>query len=300
MRTIGRTSGLRVMWTAVRRSATLVLLLYAAAFANAKPQEQTPASTSYSAQELVRRMIDNELRCQDQDHSKYRFLSRKEQEGKVVVQEKVQTSGGTLKRTLLLNGKSLPPDEAAKEESKLEELVRDKDAQEKKRREEREDAEKARRMFRMFPDAFLYTHAGEENGLIMLHFVPNPDFSPPTREATVFHAMSGTMWIHPKQMRFVKMQASLTDDVKFGWGLLGHLDRGGTMLVEQQEVAPNHWEVTTLDLNLKGKAVFFKSINVQEKETNSRFQRLDDNIDLARGLELLKRGDQTVAGVGGK
>jgi hypothetical protein len=72
------------------------------------------------------------------------------------------------------------------------------------------------------------------------------------------------------------------------------------MLVEQQEVAPNHWEVTTLDLNLKGKAVFFKSINVQEKETNSRFQRLDDNIDLARGLELLKRGDQTVAGVGGK
>jgi hypothetical protein len=72
------------------------------------------------------------------------------------------------------------------------------------------------------------------------------------------------------------------------------------MLVEQQEIAPHHWEVTTLDLNLKGKAVFFKSINVQEKETNSQFQRLDDNIDLARGLELLKRGDQPVAGIGGK
>jgi hypothetical protein len=291
---------MRCFRTAVRRSAVLILLLCMPAVAEVKPQEQSPATTSYSAQELVRRMIDNEVRCQDNDHSKYRFRSRMEEDGKVVVQDKVQTSGGTLKRTLLLNGKSLPPDEAAKENSKLEQLVRDKDAQEKKRREEREDAEKAKRMFRMFPDAFLYTYAGEENGLTVLHFVPNPDFSPPTREAQVFHAMSGRMWIDRKQMRFVKMQASLTEDVKFGWGLLGHLDRGGTMLVEQQEVAPRHWEVTTLDLNLKGKAVFFKSINVQQKETNSNFERVDDNIDLARGLELLKQGDQTVSGVGGK
>jgi hypothetical protein len=288
------------MCAAVRRSAALIILLCVPALADTKPQDSSSATTSYSPQELVRRMVENELRSQDNDHSKYRYVSRKEQEGKVVVQAKVQTSGGTLKRTLLLNGKSLPPDEAAKEESKLEELVRSKDAQEKKRREEREDAEKAQRMFRMFPDAFLYTHAGEENGLTVLNFVPNPDFSPPTREAQVFHAMSGKMWIDTRQMRFVKMQATLTEDVKFGWGLLGHLDRGGTMLVEQTEVAPQHFEVTTLDLNLKGKAVFFKSINVREKETNSQFQRLDDNIDLARGLALLKRNDQTGAGVGGK
>jgi hypothetical protein len=213
----------------------------------------------------------------------------------------VQTSGGTLKRTIALNGKPLPPEERAKEDKKLEEFAKDSSALEKRRREERADAEKARKMFQMFPDAFLYTHAGEEDGLIKLHFTPNPNFDPPTREATVFHAMSGTMWIEPKQMRFARMQASLTDDVKFGWGLLGHLDRGGTMFIEQKEIGPGHWEVTKLDLNLKGKAIFFKSIAVQEKEENFRFRRLDDAFDLAQGLELLKhQNDSDIGGAGGK
>jgi hypothetical protein len=136
--------------------------------------------------------------------------------------------------------------------------------------------------------------------MVKLHFTPNPAFDPPTREAMVFHAMSGTMWIEPNQMRFARMQASLTDDVKFGWGLLGHLDRGGTMYLEQKEIAPGHWEVIKLDLNLHGKAIFFKTLNVQQKEENLRFERVDDSLDLAQGLELLKHANETTTGAGGK
>lgn len=283
-----------------RNIGIFLLLFVGSALAGSQPQEPTPATTSYSPQELVRRMVQTELGAQERDHSKWRFVCRKEADGKVTVTEKVQTLGGTLRRTLALNGRSLPPDEQAKEQQKLEEFIHDPDAQQKKLREEREDAEKAKNMFRMFPEAFIYSHAATENGLTALHFVPNPNFKPPTREAMVFHAMSGTLWIEPKQMRFAKMQASLTDDVKFGWGLLGHLDRGGTMLVEQKEIAPGHWEVVNMDLNLKGKAILLKSISVQEKEQNYRFERLDDHTDLARGLELLKQGNETASRVGGK
>jgi hypothetical protein len=125
--------------------------------------------------------------------------------------------------------------------------------------------------------------------------VPNPKFDPPSREAQVFHAMSGTMWIEPNEMRFAKMQASLTEDVKFGWGLLGHLDRGGTMLIEQKEIVPGHWELVHLDLDLKGKAVFFKSINVQQKEENWGFERMPDRIDLGTALAMLKKPEPAVS-----
>lgn len=258
------------------------------------------ATTSYSAQEMVRRMVGSEIAAQEMDHTKWHFFSRREEGGKTVVQEKVQTVAGTLRRIVALNGKPLPPEELAKESEKLEEYTHDRDAQEKRQKEEREDAEKAKKMFRMFPDAFLYTHAGEENGLVKLHFVPNPDFNPPTREAMVFHAMSGMLWIEPKQMRFAKMQASLMDDVKFGWGLLGHLDRGGTMLIEQKEVGPRHWEIVRMDLNLKGKAVLLKSISVQQKEENYGFERLPDKMDVGSALAMLKRPEPTIAQVGGK
>lgn len=258
------------------------------------------ATTSYSAQEMVRRMVNTEIAAQDEDHTKWHFFSRREEGGKVVVQEKVQTVAGTLRRIVALNGKPLPPDERAKESEKLEQFTHDRDAQEKRRKEEHEDSEKAKKMFRMFPEAFVYTHAGEENGLVKLHFVPNPKFDPPTREAQVFHAMSGTLWIDAKQMRFAKMQASLMEDVKFGWGILGHLDRGGTMLIEQKEVGPGHWEIANMDLNLKGKAVLLKSISVQEKEENYGFERVPDQIDMGTALAMLLKPEPSIARMGGK
>jgi hypothetical protein len=287
----------RTLWA---QAACVIVLLSAFTCAAGTPQEPTPATTTYSPQELVRRMVETELRVQEQDHSKWRFISRKEAEGTVTVYEKVQTKDGTLRMAISVNGHSLSPSEEEKEEQRLQQFANDPAAQAKKLKAEREDAEKAKRMFQMFPDAFLYTHDGEENGCTVLRFVPNPDFNPPSREAMVFHAMAGKMWIQPKQMRFVKMQASLMDDVKFGWGLLGHLDRGGTMLVEQKEVAPGHWEVVELDLDLKGKIVFFKNLNVQEREKNYRFERLDENIDLAQGVRLLRQGERSASTVAGK
>ena len=282
---------------------TLCLLALSCGLAfGATTHEVSPqdATTSYSPQEMVRRMVNSEIAAQDQDHTKWHFFSRREEGGKTVVQEKVQTVAGTLRRIVALNGKPLPPEELAKESEKLEQFTHDRDAQEKRRKEEREDAAKAKKMFQMFPEAFLYTHAGEENGLVKLHFVPNPNFDPPTREAQVFHAMSGMLWIEPKQMRFAKMQASLLDDVKFGWGILGHLDRGGTMLIEQKEVGPKHWEIVRMDLNLKGKAVLLKSISVQQKEENYGFERVPDQMDVGTALAMLKKPEPTIALNGGK
>ena len=281
-------------------AAGIIVFCLAIALVSAAAQDPAPATTSYSPQELVRRMVARELKASDEDHSKWRYISSKRTDGVTKVYEKVQTAGGTVKRTLSINGKSLSPSEQAKEQQQLEEFLKDPSAQEKKRKDERADAEKAKKMFQMFPDAFIYTRAESQDGLEVLHFVPNPQWNPPTREAMVFHAMSGTMWIDPQQLRFVKMQASLTDDVKFGWGLLGHLDRGGTMLVKQTEVGPGHWEVTELDLNLQGKAVLFKSIAVQEQEHDYAFQRLEDNIDLAQGVKLLEHNEETASRSGGR
>jgi len=53
--------------------------------------------------------------------------------------------------------------------------------------------------------------------------------------------------------------------VKFGGGLLGHLHPGGTLDVKQAEVAPGYWELTVLNVHMKGKALFFKTIAVNQK-----------------------------------
>ena len=50
---------------------------------------------------------------------------------------------------------------------------------------------------------------------------PNPNFTPPDREADVYHGMEGELWIDKDQQRIVRFDAHLVQDVNFGWGILG-------------------------------------------------------------------------------
>jgi hypothetical protein len=83
------------------------------------------------------------------------------------------------------------------------------------------------------------------------------------------------------------MKGRLMKDVKFGGGILGHLEQGGTFDVRQEEVAPNHWEITELKVNMKGKALFFKTISVQQNELRDHFERVSDTLTLSQAADSL-------------
>jgi hypothetical protein len=99
--------------------------------------------------------------------------------------------------------------------------------------------------------------------------------------------MQGEMTIDSKQERLASLNGHLMEDVKFGGGLLGHLDKGGKFEVTQSEVAPGHWEMTVLGVDMNGKALLFKTIGVQETENHSDFHRVLDDLTLAEATDIL-------------
>ena len=107
--------------------------------------------------------------------------------------------------------------------------------------------------------------------------------------------MQGEMTVDTKQERLAALNGHLMEDVKFGGGLLGHLDKGGKFEVRQTEVAPGQWEMTALLVDMKGKALLFKTIGVQETENHSDFHRVPDDLTLAEAADRLNR--QLVAAV---
>ena len=54
----------------------------------------------------------------------------------------------------------------------------------------------------------------------------NRHCGPPSHEAAAVHAMEGVLWVNCKRQRLVEISGHLTHPVKFGGGLLGHLDGG--------------------------------------------------------------------------
>jgi hypothetical protein len=83
--------------------------------------------------------------------------------------------------------------------------------------------------------------------------------------------------------------------VGFGWGFLGHLNKGGQFLVVQAEILKEDWEVTRMSLSFTGKVLMFKSLNIKSDEVFSNFRPVPPNLTFAEGIELLKKQEAELA-----
>jgi hypothetical protein len=243
-------------------------------------------SPGVSANDLARRVITNELKFQD-DHANWMYRLEKEQDGKKQTKEIIETKEGSLSRLLSINDRPLTTKQQLEEDQRVRVLMSSRSAQQKLRRTLDAETLQGRRLFKMLPDAFVFSYASSKGDLVKLSFRPNASFHPPSLEARVFHDMEGEMLVDWKQERLAAFDGHLTQAVKFGFGLLGHLDKGGHFEVRQAEVVPGHWDMISLSLAMTGKALLFASIGVQKTEAHRDFQRVSDDLTLTQAADIL-------------
>jgi hypothetical protein len=249
---------------------------------------QSVPSSQVSANDLARRVITNELRFQA-DHTNWMYRLEKEQYGKKQVEEIIETKEGSLSRLLSINDHSLTAKQQEEEDQRVQALMTSQSAKRKLQRVLDAETLQGRRLFKMLPDAFVFNYAGGDGNLVRLSFRANPNFRPPSLEARVFHDMEGEMWVDCKQERLAAFNGHLNQDVKFGFGLLGHLDKGGHFEVGQAEVVPGHWDMTSMSVEMTGKALLFKSIGVQKRENRRDFHQVSDDLTLTQAADILNR-----------
>jgi hypothetical protein len=249
---------------------------------------ETAAAVSSNPQQLVRTVVGNELRNTQNDHSHWMYRDHDIEPAKNVVKACVETSAGQLCRVLERDGHVLTSQEQEEEKQHIHNVVSNPAEQKKKQKAQQDDDRKAAELVNMLPTGFLYQYDGEEGDYTRLKFQPNPDFSPPSREAAVFHCMAGTILIDRRQKRLAGMKGTLIRNVDFGWGMLGRLNKGGTFEVKRQDVGDDHWVTTLLDVHIRGKALFFKTINAEQHEVTEAFKRVPDRLTLAQGASMLE------------
>ena len=273
----------RLMHSPVTPIVTIILL-----GSTAFPQSDSER-LGMSANELARKVVTNELKVQNEDLGHWMYRLEKKDAEKKQVQEIVETKDGSLSRLLSTDGRPLDAKQQQKESRRIQRLVSNPGEQRKLQQASNKKAEQGERLFKILPDVFVFGYAGCEGDLIKLSFRPNPNFRPPSIEARVFQNMEGEMTVDSKQERLAAINGHLMEDVKFGGGLLGHLDKGGKFEVRQTEVAPGQWEMTVLVVDMKGKVLLFKTIDVQQVESHLDFHRVPDDLTLAQAADILNK-----------
>lgn len=239
-----------------------------------------------SPQAIIRQAVDTERAGNRSDHTNWIYLEQINKPKDNVRQWVAATQQGNVDRVFQKNDHKLP-------ESQQRELVakfmHDPRAKKKQIEESDHDNKQIDDLLKLLPDAFRWTQTGLTSTDVLLHFEPNPDFHPPTREARVFGGMTGDVAIDRRQHRIASINGLLTRDVTFGGGILGRLKKGSTFSLQQVDVGKASWQLTAIHVHLEGKALLFKSVSMQEDDQRTQFEQEPSDISLGAAATLALR-----------
>ena len=285
------------MWRLKGLSTCLALLMLSTAICIASPlpaQNPSPETSEQSAQELVRQTVANEISACNKPGAKFMFLSRKKNSQGFEIRLNVETADATAALLIEQNNHPISAEQMREEDDRLERLSHNPNELRRKKRQEQQDADHSLHIMGALPDAFLYEFEGTQPGtaslgkegdeLVRLKFRPNPEYSSPSRVEQVLAGMQGSLLIDKNAHRIARIDAVLFKEVSFGWGILGHLDKGGSFLVDQAEASPGDWELTRTRLNLTGKVMMVKRLVIESDETESDFRTVSSNTSFAKGV----------------
>lgn len=291
----------------------LAALLVAAGFLPVLALAQNAPPPSADAAALVRRAVAKRLAA-DAAPQPVRFALHKHDERRDFTQEIIETRQGDVAMTIAANGQPLGPQGRQAQIDRLNNFAAHPDLQDHRHKREQEDAARVDKLLRELPDAFLYHEDSTVPCTITvppfvalpgqpspppiaapapvsqcyhLTFAPNPRFSPPDAESRILTGMAGEVWIEASHERLVRLTAHVISEVQFGWGIIGRLDKGGTVLLEQTDVGNDNWQLTRMNLNLTGKALLVKSLSFRITEEMSRFSPVPADLDYRKAIQLL-------------
>lgn len=239
-----------------------------------------------SPQQIIQQVVNTERTANQNDHSNWIYLEEIHKPKEHSLQWVAATQQGDVPRVLEKDDQKLPE---PRQRDLVQEFLHDPKAQKKQLSEANHDNQQIDDLLKLLPVAFIWTQTGTTTINTSLHFEPAPNFHPPTREARVFSSMTGDLVVDNQQHRIGRMSGHLIHDVTFGGGLLGKLKERSSFSLEQGQVGPSLWQLTSFHVHLEGNALIFKSISLQQDDDRSRFQLEPSTTTLDQAATFVMR-----------
>jgi hypothetical protein len=109
---------------------------------------------------------------------------------------------------------------------------------------------------------------------IVVTFTGKPGARPQTREGRIAQKFTGKLWIHETEQEVMRVEATATDSISFGFGIVARLGEGTTASLTRRPVEGGVWMPTELRLNGRGRAALVRSLVIDYVMQWSEYRRL--------------------------
>jgi hypothetical protein len=260
-----------------------------------------PASGAGNAQSLlqgpalVNRALANEYNAAQETNHPMRYELFKTSPRLTSTKKICETKDGDVARLIALNGKPLSTVDEQNEDARLTELAGDPAKQRRRKQAESVDNGRALKVLRVLPTAFLYQDEGAADGpsgnVEKFAFRPNPGFVSPDLETEILTQMTGEIWVDPVHLRVVRLEGHLQQDVDFGWGILGRLNKGGWIVIQQADVGPDmgvdQWRTVHFEMKMSGRVVW-KTRVFDTAEDETGYEPVPVGLGYQKAIEMLR------------
>ena len=250
-----------------------------------------PAREDAADLELVKRALAVELTSVQDTQHPMRYRLRKSSPRLTTTKEIFETKDGAVARLVAIDDQPLSSADEEKEETRLSALLADPGRQRHRKQSEDEDTGRVLKVMRALPNAFIYQYAGEMDSphgkVEKFVFRPDPRFNPPDLETEALTAMRGELWIDAAQGRVARLEGHLQQDVDFGWGILGRLNKGGWIDLEQADVGSHQWRIVHFQMVMSGR-VFFKTKSFDTVEDETQFVPVPLGSSYGQAVQTLR------------
>jgi hypothetical protein len=270
---------------------TLLALLLLLPLAAASHGQAAPALAPAQAEALVNRALAFELQAaQDLNHP-MRYRLHRSSPRLTSTKEIVETREGFVARLVEINDRPLSPSDEQNEQARLDALLSDPSLQNHRKQSEDSDTGIILKLLRMLPQAFVYDYAGpgqDPAGSVQKYrFRPNPRFSPPDFETQALTAMTGEIWIDPANERVARLEGHLQQDTDYGWGILGKLDKGGWVVIEQASAGAGQWRIARFQMKMTLR-ILFKNKSFDTTQEMTGYSPVPATLNYRQAIQMLR------------
>jgi hypothetical protein len=206
--------------------------------------------------------------------------------------------GRTYRKLVERDGKPLTAEELAKEDQKQEA----KEARKAARlygedASRRASAESERRLketrtidelFRIYEFRIVGRETLDGRGAIVVTFEPRAGVETETRAGKILKKFAGRAWIDEEDRQLVRVDAQLTDDLSFGFGILAKLKKGSRAQIQRRKVNDEIWLPAQAHFAGNARLFLVKGIHIDTLSEYSDYRKFTVETEAAASPELPK------------
>jgi hypothetical protein len=247
-----------------------------------------PSLPSQTPKELIGDACYNELQ-QRERKTLWSYVAERSVNNHVFREQVIETLDGPVRHLLAVDGHPPTSAQMKEEEDRHQELLKNPSARRAIRKQRDDDEKTMQELLRIIPDAFVFEDQGNEGESERIAFQPNPGFKPKTYEQRVLHALDGIVFIDRHEKRITRISGSLETRVKFGYGLIGHVEQGGTTEITRVNLSPGVWKTSAEKIDIDGRLAVFKTIDKHEDESRTGFEPVAPDTTFAQALDKFRQ-----------